>query len=154
MKSRSRFLATSLIVFLTIGIFTAVGYSQHEKSDNAIEAIMEGANTMMDGNKTIMDVMTKKGMKDAELTSADKKMTDGYNMIIKGRSMMTGNTMAEGKEMVIGGSKMMLEAKKTVDSAVEKKGMTQECATALSQCETGEKQIERGLQRNLPGGQQ
>jgi hypothetical protein len=152
MKSRSRYFAISLIVFLSIGIFTTVGYSQAVKSDNE-KAIMEGAKVMMDANKMIMDLMTKKGMNDAELTAADKKMTDGYNMIIKGDSMMTGKTMAEGKEMVSQGAKMMLEAKKTVAAFVEKKGMTQECASFLEKCANGERQINYGLQ-SAGGGKQ
>ncbi len=42
---------------------------------------------MMDANKMIMDIMSKKGIKDAELTSAEKMMTGGYNMITKGERL-------------------------------------------------------------------
>jgi hypothetical protein len=144
MKSSIRYLAFSLIIFLSIGVFAVAGYAQHEKSDNAIEAITEGAKKMMDGNKTIMDTMTKKGIKDPELTSAEKMMTEGYNMITKGQSMMTGSTTAEGKEMVKHGAKMMLDAQKSTSAVVEKHGMTQECTIALDSCTYGEKKIKEG----------
>jgi hypothetical protein len=75
-------------------------------------AIMEGAKKMMDGNKMIMEIMTKKGKMDADLTAAEKMMTEGYGMVTKGESMMTGSTMAEGQTMVKRGSKMMLDAQK------------------------------------------
>ncbi len=106
---------------------------------------MEGAKKMMDGNKMIMDTVAKKGMKDAELTSAEKMMTDGYNMVTKGESMMTGSTMAEGKEMVTHGAKMMLEAQKATTAAVEKKGpeLVKECTIGLDSCKCGRKKDKR-----------
>ena len=59
MKSRSRFLAISLIVLLSIGVFAVAGYVQAAESDQGMKAgqkaIMEGAKKMMDGNKMIMD---------------------------------------------------------------------------------------------------
>ena len=86
-------MATSLIVLLSIGIFAFAGYLQ-AADDQAMmqgkKAMMEGAKKMMEGNKMIMDTAAKKGVKDAELTAAEKMMTDGYNMITKGESMMTG----------------------------------------------------------------
>ncbi len=148
MKSRSRLLATSLIVLLSIGVFAAVGYVQAAESDQGVKegqkAIMEGAKKMMDGNKMIMNIVAQKGMNDAELTAADKMMTDGYNMVVKGDSMMTGSTMPEGKAMVQRGAKMMLEAQKTVSAAVEKKGISQQCAIAFDTCAYGEYKIKEG----------
>jgi len=147
MKSRRRFLAISLIVCLSIGIFAAVGYLQAADDQGMQEgktAIMEGAKKMMDGNKMIMNIMAQKGMKDAEMTAAEKKMADGYDMIVKGESMMTGSTMAEGKSMVTRGSKMMLDAQKTVAAAAEKKGISQECSIAFDLCGYGEYKIKEG----------
>ncbi len=151
-------MATSLIVLLSIGVFAVAGFLHAAESDQGNKegqnAIMEGAKKMMDGNKMIMDLMTKKGMKDAEMTAAEKKMTDGYDMITKGESMMTGSTMSEGQAMVKSGSKMMLDAHKEISAAVEKKGMTQQCASYLSECTNGEHQINYGLQGSMHGGQQ
>ena len=94
MNKRSRYFATSLIVFLSIGIFAAAGYLYAAQSDEAMmkgqKAMMEGAKQMMDGNKTIMETMEKKGIKDADLTTSQKMMADGYSMINKGESMMGG----------------------------------------------------------------
>ena len=148
MKSPSRFLATSLIVFLSIGIFAIAGFLQAAESDKGIQegmkATMEGATQIMDGNKMVMDIMAKKGIKDADLTAAEKKMADGYNMVTKGESMMTGSTMAEGQKMVKDGAKMMLEAKQATAATVEKHGMTVECSSALETCALGEKKVEFG----------
>jgi hypothetical protein len=148
MKSRSRLLATSLIVCLSIGIFAVAGYLQAAETDKGVQegktAIMEGAKKMMDGNKMIMDIAAKKGMKDAELTAADKMMTDGYDMVVKGEKMMTGSTMAEGKSMVQRGSKMMLDAKKMEVAAAEKKGISEECKAAFDTCGFGEYQMKQG----------
>jgi len=147
-KSRNRYFATSLIVFLSIGIFAVAGFLQAAESDQGIKegqkAISEGAKQIMDGNKMVMDIMAKKGMKDAELKAAEKKMADGYNMITKGESMMTGSTMAEGQEMVKRGAKMMLEAQQATSVAVERKGMTVQCSSALETCALGEKKVKEG----------
>jgi hypothetical protein len=148
MKSPSRFLATSLIVCLSIGIFAIAGFLQAAESDKGIQegkkAITEGAKQIMDGNKMVMDIMAKKGMKDAELTAAEKKMADGYNMVTKGESMMTGSTMAEGQQTVRHGAKMMLEAQLATSDAVEKHGMTAQCSSVLETCALGEKKVKAG----------
>jgi len=160
MKSRSRYFAISIIVFLSIGIFAAGGYLYAAQGENAHDkaAIVEGAKQMMDGNKKVVDIMTKKGIKDADLTASEKMMTEGYNMIAKGETMMTGSTMAEGKAMVTRGANMMMDAEKATMAAVEKHGMTQECSAALNECTTGEKKIKAnfqayGLQGNWEGQQ-
>ena len=143
-------MATSLIVCLSIGIFAIAGFLQAAESDKKIQegkkSIMEGAKQVMDGNKMVMDIMAKKGIKDAELTAAEKMMADGYNMVTKGESMMTGSTMAEGQEMVRHGAKMMLEAQLATSDAVEKHGMTAECSSVLETCAIGEKKVAFGRQ--------
>jgi len=148
MKSRSRLLATSLIVCLSIGIFAIAGFLQAAESDKRIQegkkAITEGAKQIVDGNKMVMDIMAKKGMKDAELTAAEKNMADGYSMVTKGAGMMTGSTMAEGQEMVKRGAKMMLEAQLATSDAVEKHGMTAQCSSVLETCALGEKKVKSG----------
>jgi hypothetical protein len=60
MKSRNRYFASLIIVFLSVGIFAVAGYlyaAGHETSDNAIT---EGAKQMLEGNKKVVDIMTKK----------------------------------------------------------------------------------------------
>jgi hypothetical protein len=147
MKSRSRFLAISLVVFFSLGIFAVAGYVQ-AADDPAMQAgktkIMDGAKKMMEGNKMVMDIAAKKGMKDAELTAAEKKMTEGYAMVAKGESMMTGSTMAEGKAMVGKGTKMMLDAQIMTMAAAEKKGISKECAIAFDTCGFGEYEMKQG----------
>ena len=104
---------------------------------------MEGARKMMDGNKMIVDAVAKKGKTSPELTSAEKMMTGGYEMVIKGDSVMTGGTMAEGQATVKAGSKMMLEAQKATTAAVEKMGpeMVTVCSIGLDTCKIGEKDV-------------
>ncbi len=157
MKSRTRFLAISVIVFLSIGIFAFAGCLQAAESNKAItegqKAMMEGAKKMMDGNKTIMDIMAKKGIKDADLMAAQKMMTDGYNMMNKGETKMTsGGTMAEGKAMMTRGAKMMLDAEKSTAAVVEKHGMVQECSIGLDTCTYGERKINEGALQWFFGG--
>jgi len=148
MNSRSRYFATSLIVFLSIGIFAAAGYLHAATSDEAMmrgqKAMMEGAKQMMDGNKTIMEIMAKKGIKDPDLATSEKMMADGYGMLTKGESMMTGSTKAEGQEMIKKGAKMMLDAQKTTNAVVEKHEMVKECSIALDSCTYAEKKINEG----------
>lgn len=150
MNNRSRYFAAALIVFLSIGVLAAAGYLRAAESDRGTiegqKAIMEGAKKMMDGNKMIMDTVAGKGMKDAEFTAAEKMMTDGFNMVTKGESMMTGDTISEGKAMVTRGAKMMLEAQKATAAAVEKKGLVTVCSSGLDMCMTGEKKINLGLE--------
>ena len=147
MKSHSRFWVTSLIVCLSIGIFAIAGYVQAAE-DQSMQAgktaIMEGSKKMMDGSKMIMDVAAKKGLKDADLTAADKMMADGYAMVTKGESMMTGSTMAEGKKMVSKGAKTMLDAQIAMTAAAQKMGISQECQAAFDTCGFGEDQIKQG----------
>jgi hypothetical protein len=148
MKNRNRYFATFLIVSLFIGIFAFAGFLQAAESDKAIEegkkTIMEGAKQIMDGNKMIMGLMASKGIKDPELTAAEKKMAEGYGMVTKGESMMTGSTMAEGKVMVKDGSKMMLDAQQATAAVVDKHGMTVQCSAALDTCVSGEKKVKEG----------
>ncbi len=150
MKNRSRFLTTSLIVLLTIGVFAIAGHLQAAEMEQGTmagqKAMMEGAKKMMDGNKIIMDTVAKKGIKDPDLTAAEKMMTEGYNTLSKGEGMMTGGTMAEGRTMVKKGAKMMLEAQKMTSTAVSKLGpeVVRECSIALDSCTYAEKQIKEG----------
>ena len=142
-------MATSLIVLLSIGVFAFTGYLQAADDQAMMQgkaAMMEGAKKMMEGNKMIMDTATKKGVKDAEFTAAEKMMTDGYNMMTKGESMMTGGTMGEGKAMVTRGAKMMLDAQKMTSAAVQKKGpeFVKECTIGLDSCTIAEKKIKEG----------
>jgi hypothetical protein len=71
-------------------------------------------------------------------------MTDGYAMVTKGESMMTGSTMAEGKAMVGKGTKMMLDAQIMTMAAAEKKGISKECAIAFDTCGFGEYEMKQG----------
>ncbi len=157
MQSRSRFLAISLIVFLSIGILAIAG-SLQAAEDQAMQAgkkaIMEGAQKMMEGNKMIMDTAAKKGMKNADLTAAEKMMTDGYNMVTKGNGMMTGSTMAEGKKMMTLGSKKMLDAQAATAAAVQKMGpeLVTVCSIGLDTCMTAEKKIKEGALEWFFGG--
>jgi len=145
MQNRSRFLAISLVVFLSLGIFAVAGYAAEDPAMQAGKtAIMEGAQKMMDGNKQIMAIAAQKGMKDADFTAAEKMMTDGYAMVTKGESMMTGSTMDEGKKMVGKGTKMMLDAQIMTTAAVNKKGISSDCANAMSLCGYGEYKIKEG----------
>jgi len=145
MQNRSRFLAISLVVFLSLGIFAVAGYAAEDQSMQAGKtAIMEGAKKMMEGNKMIMDIADKKGMKDADFTAAEKMMTDGYAMVTKGESMMTGSTMDEGKKMVGKGTKMMLDAQIMTTAAVNKKGISSDCMNASELCAYGEYKIKEG----------
>jgi hypothetical protein len=148
MKSNKRFFATSLIVCLTIGIFAVVGFVQaaesEQKTQEGKKEILEGAKQIMDGNKMVMDMMAKKGISDAALTAAGKKMGEGYDMVTKGAGMMTGGTMAQGKQMVKDGAKMMLDAQLATSDAVEKHGMTVQCSSVLETCAIGQKKMEFG----------
>lgn len=156
MKNRSRYLATFLIVFAAVGVLAFSPCAQAQSNQATIEgqkAIIEGAKQMMAGNKRIMAIMAKKGMKDADLTAAEKQMTDGYELVTKGNGMMAGSTMAQGQEMMKRGAKMMLEAQKATRVMVEKKGMLKECAIDLHECHNAEQKIEHGsLQWYFGGG--
>ncbi len=150
MSKRSKYFATSLIVFLSIGIFAAAGYVQ--AADDAMmkgqKAMMEGAKQMMDGNKKVMEIMTKKGIKDADLMAAQKSMEDGYNMLTKGETMMN----PEGQKMVKEGAKMMLDAQNKTMASVEKHEMVKECSIALDSCTIGEKKVKEGALQWFFGG--
>ena len=148
MNNRSRYLATSLIVFLSIGIFAVAGYLQAAEGQGMAagnKAMVEGAQKMMGGNKMIMDTAAKKGKKNADLAAAEKMMTDGYNMVTKGESMMTGSTMAEGKTMMKNGARMMLDAQIATADAIEKMGpeMASVCSIGLDTCMTAGKDIKQ-----------
>ena len=156
MNKRSRCFATSLIVFLSIGIFAAAGYLYAAQSDEAMiqgqKAMLEGAKQMMDGNKKIMEIMEKKGIKDPDLTAAEKTMMDGYSMITKGETMMTGTTKTEGQDMIKKGAKMMLDAQKKTNAVVEKHQMVKECSIALDSCTYAEKKVKEGALEWFFGG--
>jgi formate-dependent nitrite reductase cytochrome c552 subunit len=135
-----KYLVTSLVVFLSIGLFALVGPLQAVE-DHAAKEIVDGAKQMMDGNQKIMAIMEKKGIKDPELTAAEKEMKDGYDMIMKGQGEAQA---AEGKKMMTHGAKMMLDAQTKTAAVIEKKGMVQECKIDLSECTYGEQKIKEG----------
>jgi len=141
MKGRN--LAITLIVALSIGIFSFTGCLQAAEVDSAYQSIAEGAKQMMDGSQKIMEKMAKKGKMDEELTSADKMMKQGYEMIMKGQGMLATNK-AEAKTMASQGGKMMLDAQKKIAVEVEKKGMVQECNLDYTVCKAGEEKIKTG----------
>ena len=147
MKINNKFLAI-LIVCLSICIFGIAGFlhaaESAMKTQEGKKSMLEGAKQIMDGNKMIMDMMAKKGIKDADLTAAEKKMAEGYKMVTKGDGMMTGSTMAQGKQMMEAGAKMMLEAQLATSDAVEKHGMTAQCSSIFETCAIGEKKIDFG----------
>jgi len=141
MKGRN--FAITLTIILSVGIFAVAGYLHAAENDAAYQAMVDGAKQMMDGNKKVMDIMAKKGIKDAELTAAEKEMKEGYDMIMKGQGMVATNK-AQAQEMASKGGKMMLDAQKKTEAVVEKKGMTQECKIDLSECTYGEQKIKQG----------
>jgi hypothetical protein len=106
-------------------------------------AIVDGAKQMMQGNEKIMAKMSEKGMKDPELTTAEKMMTDGYDMIMKAQEKLATNK-TEAQKMLSKGGKMMMDAHKKIAAEVEKKGMTQTCYDDFAQCSLGEKKIKEG----------
>ena len=148
MKNLNKYFAGFMFVILSISILGLAGYSNAADVESAHDrqAILEGAKQMLDGNKVVVDIMTKKGKKDADLTAAEKMMSDGYNMVVKGESMMTGSTTAEGKDMVTRGANMMMAAEKATKACVEKHGMVQECSGGLDTCAIGDKKVKAAFQ--------
>lgn len=135
-----KYFATSLVVFLSIGLFVLVG-PLWAAEDHAAQEIVDGAKAMMEGNQKIMAIMEKKGIKDPDLIAAQKEMKDGYDLIMKGHSEAQE---AEGKKMMTKGAKMMLEAQNKTAAAVEKKGMIEECKIDLSECTWGQEKVKQG----------
>jgi len=130
----------SLIGLFSIGILAAAVCAAE---DTGAKAIVDGAKQMMDGNKKIMAIMEKKGIKDPELTAAQKQMTEGYDLVMKGNDMLATKG-PEGRDMVKHGAKMMLDAQQKTSAVVEKRGMVQECRIDLSECTYGEQKIKEG----------
>jgi hypothetical protein len=147
MRIQTRYFTMFLFVFLFIGIFGFVGFMQAAGTNETIQegqkAMMEGAKKIVDANKAIMDIMTQKGAKDEEFIGVQKMMNDGYNMMNKGNAKMAID-LAEGQELMKHGVKLIMDAQKKTDAAVEKKGLTQICASDLHECRLGEQDISRG----------
>lgn len=146
---RSGHLACFIALFLSLGVFGMFGYAHaagpgSDKDQQA--ALMEGAKMMRDGNKMVVDTMTKKGIKDADLMAADKKMQEGYDIVVKGTPMMTGSTMEQGKAMVTRGVNMMTAAEKETKAIIDKHGMAKECSSGLDKCTLGEKKVKAVFQ--------
>jgi hypothetical protein len=150
MRRIKRCSALFFIAFLSIGLLVLAENSYVAAQDKSLHdqqnALVEGAKQMQAGNKLVVDKMEKKGIKDPAMTAAGKKMTDGYDMVVKGQSMMTGSTMEQGKEMVTRGANMMMDADKETRALVKKHGMEKECASDLESCSLGEKKVKAGFQ--------
>jgi hypothetical protein len=145
--ARSRFTSIIALAFLAAGIFVAPLYlSAADTSGQDPAPIVEGAKLMLQGNGIIVDMMAKKGFKDAELMSAQKMMKEGYDMVIKGAGMMNGSTMDEGKSLVTKGAKMMMDADKLTSASVAKHGMVDECAPGVEDCKKGTQKMKSGFQ--------
>jgi hypothetical protein len=159
MKSR-RYLAGFIALFLSLGIFGMSEYVQAAapgSDQDQQTALIEGAKMMRDGNRMAVESMTTKGIKDADLMAAQKKMQEGYDIVVKGAPMMQGNTMAEGKAMVTRGVNMMTAADKETRAIIDKHGMAKDCSSGLERCELGEQKVKTvfqtyGLQGNWRSG--
>ena len=139
------------IAFLSVGLFVLAENSYAQGGDSRSlhdqqNALVEGAKQMQSGNKLVVEKMEKKGVKDPALAAAEKKMKEGYEMVAKGQSMMTGSTTEQGKEMVTRGAKMMMDADKETRALVKKHGMEKECASELESCAVGKEKVKTGFQ--------
>ena len=149
-----RYFAISLIASLSIVIFAAGGSIQAAGNDReAHNKLMQGAKKMRDGNKQVMKMAAKKRIKDPELQQAAKEMDNGYNMVTKGASKISGD---EGKKLVTRGANMMVDADRATKSAIEKHGTVDEYSRGFGMSENGEKMVGQafmtyGLQGNWRG---
>jgi len=148
MKSWRRHFLSYSIVFVSIFIFTLSVYVNTSRSVESGDraALLEGANQMMSGNKAIMDIVNKKGIKDPDLQAAEKMMSEGYDMIVKGEGMASGSSADEGKSVMTRGGKMMIDADKKTQAAIKRLGLTEECTGAFGTCQIGESKLKNGFQ--------
>ncbi len=142
-----------LLLLAAAGIFAFSPCSAKADSMSAgRKAVMAGAKQMLKGNQMIMKALAKKGVKNADLETAQKQMNDGYNMVVKGNSMMTGSTMSQGQDMMKKGAAMMLAAQNTTNAIVHKNGWVKTCAVDLHECHYAKQKIEHGAAMWYFGG--
>lgn len=147
MKKQGRSFSVLLTLFAVAAVFAFSPCLRAQDSKSMAEgqkAIVEGAKRMMAGNKKIMAVVAKKGIKDPELEAAQKQMSEGYDMVVKGDSMMSSGQTQPGQEMMKKGAKMMLEAQMTTNVVAKAKGLVKVCAIDLHECHEAQHQIEQG----------
>jgi len=134
-------LAVFIVVVFSVGIFA--GGLQASETDSGYQTIVDGAKRMLNSNQKIIEAMSKKGLKDADLTAAEKEIKDGYDLILQGQGKASTNK-PEAQDMLLRGGKMMLDGQNKVTSAVDKKGMTAECKLDVSECKVGQKLLMEG----------
>ncbi len=147
MKKQGRSFAVLLTLFAVAAVFAFSPCLRAQDSKSMAEgqkAIMEGAKRMMAGNNKIMATVAKKGIKDPDLEAAQKQMSEGYEMVVKGDSMMSSGQTQQGQEMMKKGAKMMLGAQMTTNAVCKQKGLIKVCATDLHECHAAQQQIEKG----------
>ncbi|MGC9196196.1 MAG: hypothetical protein ACP5IL_12190 [Syntrophobacteraceae bacterium] len=155
MKNQSRSFTFLLTVFAAVAIFAFSPCLMAQTSQAVQEgqkAILEGAKHMMEGNQKIMAAMAKKGIKDPACEAAQKQMSQGYDMVVKGNAMMTGTTTTQGQEMMKKGASMMLEAQKSTYAEAKKHGLVKVCAIDLHECHEAQRTIEKGALKWYFGG--
>ncbi len=106
---------------------------------------------MMNGNEAIMNKIGKMGMKDPQMESAYKMMSNGYNMMEKAKETMATNK-EEAQKMASKGAKMMLDAQNLASVECNKKGMAKNCGMEISECEAASKKIKEGALQWFFGG--
>jgi hypothetical protein len=149
MKKRISYFPVLAAVFMATCILSTAGYTNASpavESGHDREAIIEGAKQISAGNKMVVDIMEKKGIKDPDLQAANKMMTEGYDTIMKGDEMVRSGHVEEGNALFTRGGKMMMDADKLTKAVIEKHGMTQECTGAFGNCEIGEAKMKNGFQ--------
>lgn len=109
--------------------------------------MMDGANMMLNGRKTLKEDLVRDGkMKEEMGLDGGKILSDGHNLMVDGDKLIQAQKIAEGKKKMLDGAKMMEDAKRKMMADLSKKGMVKEGKP--SQGETimndGEKKMKSG----------
>lgn len=137
------------VILLAVGfIFCQMLSSALAADANAEKTVLKGTELMMKGKKDLVAGLGKQKLdKDPKLMTEINKLKEGEKEVVAGNKLMKRkDEKVKGKEMIMSGTTMMMEAKDAIMADLKSRGMMQE-----GKLKEGEKLITQGDNKMLEG---
>ncbi len=138
-----------VVMLAAVGLVFSLTLSEGLAADaKAEKMVMKGTSMMMKGKKDLMTGLGKQKLtKDPKLVTEINKLNEGEKEVLAGNKLLKKkDERIRGKEMIMSGTTMMMEAKDAIMAELKSRGMMQE-----GKLKEGEKLIARGDNKMLEG---
>jgi hypothetical protein len=138
-----------VVILMAVGfVFSQMLSSALAADAKAEKMVMKGTDMMMKGKKDLMAGLGKQKLtKDPKLMTEINKLNEGEKGVVAGNKLIKKEKeRTKGKEMIMSGTTMMMEAKDAIMAELKSRGMLQE-----GKLKEGEKLMVQGDNKMLEG---